>query len=80
MNTRKVLEERGGQYGDFTGMAILSQELKEVLVTKRMSPSQRECMEMICVKLARLAVGNPNHKDSWVDIAGYATLAADRTP
>lgn len=29
---------------------------------------------MICVKLARLS-GQPFHRDSWVDVAGYARLA-----
>jgi hypothetical protein len=77
MNIQKVLNERGASYGSFEGMAILAQELKDVLVTDKMSVQQKEAMQMICTKLARIAVGDPNHKDSWVDIAGYATLAAD---
>ena len=31
---------------------------------------------MAWVKMARLAK-NPNHKDSWVDIAGYAGLGGE---
>jgi len=27
----------------------------------------------LCIKLARLA-SNPNHHDSWVDVAGYAAV------
>ena len=29
---------------------------------------------MIAMKMARIVCGNPYHKDSWDDIAGYATL------
>ena len=31
-------------------------------------------VRMIALKLARLTNGDPAHKDSWVDIAGYAML------
>ena len=33
---------------------------------------------MIVHKLARIVNGNPDKVDSWVDIAGYATLVAER--
>jgi hypothetical protein len=33
---------------------------------------------MICHKIARILNGDPNYADSWVDIAGYAQLVADR--
>jgi len=33
---------------------------------------------MIFSKIARILNGDPNHLDSWTDIAGYATLVADR--
>ena len=33
---------------------------------------------MIVNKLARIYNGDPNYSDSWRDIAGYATLVADR--
>ena len=32
---------------------------------------------MIASKLARIVIGNSNHRDSWIDIAGYAKLVAD---
>ena len=43
-----------------------------------MDPDQREAMEMICQKMARIMNGDPNYSDSWHDIAGYATLVANR--
>ena len=39
---------------------------------------QIEALDMIASKIARVVNGNPNHIDSWIDIAGYATLVADR--
>ncbi len=33
---------------------------------------------MIFHKIARIINGDPNYADSWVDIAGYATLVANR--
>jgi len=43
-----------------------------------MDAGQRYAMFMFCAKMARLLNGDPNHKDSWHDIAGYATLVHDR--
>ncbi|WP_257617167.1 hypothetical protein [Campylobacter pinnipediorum] len=31
---------------------------------------------MIAHKIARILAGNPNYKDHWDDIAGYATLVS----
>ena len=36
-----------------------------------------EALHMIFHKIGRLVNGNPNHRDSWVDIAGYAQLVVD---
>jgi hypothetical protein len=33
---------------------------------------------MICHKLGRIGAGDPHYSDSWLDIAGYAKLVADR--
>lgn len=33
---------------------------------------------MIAHKIGRILNGDPNYRDSWDDIAGYAKLAADR--
>ena len=83
-NITSTLDERGKRYGFFVGQAEASQELKAVMyriLTKRdtaMAPDQREAMEMICQKMARIMNGDPNYSDSWHDIAGYATLVANR--
>jgi len=43
-----------------------------------MYADQREALDMICHKIARIVNGNPDYADSWTDIAGYATLVAER--
>lgn len=43
-----------------------------------MDPDQKEALSMIFSKIARILNGDPDHIDSWHDIAGYATLVEDR--
>lgn len=74
---QQTIAERGKQYGSFNDVATMSQKLKEVLQNPytQLSAVQREAVEMICVKLARICAGvDPSYQDSWRDIAGYAVL------
>ena len=48
--------------------------------TQDLAPYQLEALEMILHKIARILNGDPNYKDSWVDIVGYAQLVVDRLP
>ncbi len=80
----KVLDERGTRYGKFNDHAVISQQLKNIVAQHarnnqhRISPDQREALDMICHKIARILNGDPDYADSWIDIAGYAKLVADR--
>lgn len=78
----KTLDERGAHYGDFTTHASIAQSLKNIMTGttgwSRLSPNQREALDMIQHKVARILNGDPNYADSWHDIAGYATLAEER--
>lgn len=83
----QVLEERGERYGVFMGQAQIAQSLHIVLeqgmqLTGKnrfsFAPDQLEAMNMIVNKIARIYNGDPHYSDSWRDIAGYATLVADR--
>ena len=79
-----VLKERGERYGSFARHAIISQNLKLVVheeiakKNKQLDADQYEAIEMIFHKIARIINGDPDYADNWVDIAGYATLVADR--
>lgn len=69
-----TLNQRQSQYGDFHNVAHTTQYLLQMLSNDKMSDVQLESLHMICSKLSRIAHGDPNHVDSWHDIAGYATL------
>jgi hypothetical protein len=43
-----------------------------------LAQDQREALEMIAHKIARILNGDPNYSDNWIDVAGYATLVANR--
>ena len=87
-----ILSERGKRYGKFTTHSLITQRLKGVmrmtpgtdsrsmLKSKwdMLDDDQREALEMIAHKIGRILNGDPNYEDSWRDIAGYATLVADR--
>ena len=73
-----VLDERGKRYGDFADNAFVVQQIKDALRAgvewNNMNWAQREALEMIAVKMSRIVSGDPNYKDSWTDIIGFATL------
>lgn len=82
--TTAILTDRGQKYGAYIEQAQTAQRLKRILadvVATRVTPIRSdaaESMQMICTKLSRLVHGDPEHLDSWDDIAGYARLVADR--
>lgn len=79
-----VLEERGKRYGSFIGHAMVTQDLKKVVAehlkmrNKELSADQQEALDMIFHKIGRIVNGDPDYDDSWIDIAGYSKLVADR--
>lgn len=84
--TTDILTERGKQYGPFVYHAQITQILKDEIrahcvrhsTHRGLAHDQQEALDMICHKIGRIVNGNPNHIDSWDDIAGYARLVADR--
>lgn len=79
-----ILEERGSRYGPFITHAEITQKLKAVATEfiyerdRALAHDQQEALDMIFHKIGRIINGDPNYADSWVDIAGYAKLVADR--
>ena len=75
------LSDRERTHGLFKDTATTSQSIRtEFHASKnweKLSDVQREALEMLAVKLARVLNGNFNHKDHWDDIAGYAQLASE---
>jgi hypothetical protein len=73
-----TLSIRQGTHGDFRTNGYIMQKLKDQLRAmdgwKKLSPEQREALDMICHKMGRILTGNPNEPDHWHDISGYAKL------
>jgi hypothetical protein len=80
----KVLDARAEQYGSFMQSADTVVRIKSIMHNAvarnnvHLYPDQLQALDMIATKISRIVHGNPNHLDSWIDIAGYATLVADR--
>lgn len=76
----KILSEREKTHGSFNINASYAQGLKRIMhVTQNwgaLSTLQKEALEMIMHKIARILAGDANHKDHWDDISGYAQLVS----
>lgn len=81
-NISATLGERGKTYGTFAELGKISQPLKFVMRDQpgwyALDADQKEALEMIATKIARILNGDPNHADHWHDIAGYASLVDKR--
>lgn len=79
-----ILQERGNRYGVFIDHARIAQSFKNYVRNTHgkkfdeMAFDQKEALDMIFHKIARILNGDPDYADSWIDIAGYAKLVADR--
>lgn len=82
MTVDSTLVERGARYGEFREHAAIAQELKRTMRQtpgwRRLLPDQREALEMVAHKVARILNGDPDYADSWHDIAGYVRLVEQR--
>ena len=82
-NTDPLLIERGSKYGDYGDMANIGDSLRRTMSGtfgwhNKLNAAQRDALLMMSVKISRVLNGDPNVKDHWDDIAGYAKLAADQ--
>jgi hypothetical protein len=81
-SVESTLNQRGKEYGKFRDLSRIAQDMKFYLRCCHkwceLTADQQEALDMIASKTARILNGNPNNVDSWHDIAGYATLIADR--
>lgn len=78
----ETLSERGARYGDFTDHAIIAQNMQDVMRRTQgwgiLTPVKKQALTVIADKIARILNGDPDHRDNWHDIQGYAKLAEDR--
>lgn len=80
-HAQAIIEDREASHGDYTKQSRMSQALREAFRTapswNKLTPPQRESLDMIAVKLSRILYGDPNVADHWTDLAGYATLVSN---
>lgn len=77
-----TISKREATYGGFDKVATTAQNLKQAFYEGialgqtggKFNDPQKESLDMILHKLARIACGDPHYKDNWHDIAGYALL------
>jgi hypothetical protein len=76
-----LLVEREKTHGSFIEHATITQALKDQMHHganwSKLSCRHKESLEMIQHKIGRILGGNPEYKDHWDDIAGYAKLASE---
>lgn len=81
-NVEDTLKERGSRYGDFADNARVSEALMDILRAepgyKNLRPVHRSALNVMTQKMARVVNGDPEYKDNWHDIGGYAKLTEDR--
>jgi len=78
-----LLGERGKTHGDYDQMAAVIQSIKFAMQSgnwEDLTATQKESLDLTATKIGRIVCGDPNHRDHWDDIIGYATLARDRIP
>lgn len=80
MDTQELIAARQDTHGDYVTTAAFAQQIKALFrgYAGKMSADQRESLDMIATKVARILSGNPNDIDHWADIAGYAQLIVNR--
>ena len=82
--TEQILLEREDNYGAYSRVSRVAQNIKEDMKIgaswQQLYPEQRESLEMIANKIARIVNGNIIYRDSWEDIKGYAELALRSMP
>lgn len=79
-----LLNKKEVTHGDYSEASEISVQLKNVIQNavfrraKRGAPNltsrQRESLDMICTKMARIIAGDPSAAEHWEDIVGYANL------
>lgn len=79
-----ILDERGQRYGNYLEQTKITTALLQVIDgtlrdrRKTLEADQAAALNMIAVKISRILNGDPDYADNWRDIAGYATLVAER--
>lgn len=84
MTIQDTLNERQGTHGNYVDQSILASTVLASFRSgpnwRHLSPAQEQALIMMAVKISRILTGDPDHADSWHDIAGYASLVEQTIP
>ena len=73
-----LLDEREKTHGAFMAVASKAQQIKDAMQGgknwEELDDMQREALQMIASKIARILAGDYNEIDHWRDISGYSEL------
>jgi len=82
ISIESTLAERGSRYGDFSDHAVIAQNIQTIMRESdgwhSLSADKKQALTVIADKIARILNGDPEYRDNWHDIRGYAKLAEDR--
>lgn len=77
----EILAEREKTHGSFDTHSILSQAFKEIMQNslqwKNLPPYQKEALDMVSHKIARILNGEAYFLDHWQDLVGYLQLVVN---
>lgn len=78
----EMIAEKQRTHGDFTDHGRVTQNLKRAMRAspnwEALTDTQKEGLEMIQHKIARVLAGNPDEADHWIDVEGYARITRAR--
>lgn len=76
-----MIECRIKTHGHFKNHAPISQKLKDIIRGTpgwdKLQPIQKEALDMLVHKIARILNGNPDLVEHWEDIEGYSFLVKE---
>jgi hypothetical protein len=75
-----LLADRALTHGPFASVSACAQQTKSIWRSQpnwsKLSDAQREALEAIAGKVARILNGDPSFDDHWIDGAGYFQLGS----
>jgi hypothetical protein len=84
MSVTGLIQERGQTHGAFENNARVAQFLRaywrQQPAWAEMPEIQREALDQMAGKFSRIFSGQSTFRDHFLDVAGYAQLAADACP
>ena len=79
MGAKQIIENRASTHGDYAEVSRTAQMIKAA-ISRNLPDYQREALDLIATKIARISCGNNDEPDHWIDIEGYARPVRERVP